>query len=598
MTDSYIYDEMDTTVVHPNNKITLVVKRCQDKKTQQAIHLIRDRIMDETPRGSKIETRYSIHFIFTMNTLLNNKQFSLRLRQIEALCGGRDKIVEFSSKQSGSYNHVSNIRELKGLMLDPKTRPRIVICCSNTMRFSDGESIMSDVDRVCGTDVRQYAYYDELHKYIGMCRSQLVALHALDSVKGIVGLTATPEPIFVMGDPFWSSIRLMPVDDLSGNTYCALSDHTYVHAATDLTAKAGEMRTVEYVRSVLAAHPTILKPDSYTFIPGTNLRRSHLAVRDAVWAANPKAVVVVLNMSKTIQYKDINGDPCVRQIVGESEIGADIAAMIKKIAKENVDEGFKSRPLVVTGFICVGMGQSLVCPELGTFTSAIVSHEDLSNEDIYQLLGRTASASRDWRSFRPTKVYCPEETYYRATTMESVAMAMAEFGDEHVTLQDLREPMNDDEAGRVTLSHVRPPKKERVKKSGRTGPLPPGSKPPVDESKFRLFRKMTELKAALADYYPEYKFRNRSYNKEKPDFYEAACNGPAAIVALHDAVHKVHTLTGGKGDTATGTVWMPMYSDTNDAETLVFMMVMPKDMTAERVAVLAAKHPSVRYTPA
>ena len=44
-----------------------------------------------------------------------------------------------------------------------------------------------------------------------------------------------------------------------------------------------------------------------------------------------------------------------------------------------------NRPLVITGFIKVGMGQTLPHESLGPFTSAIFGHIDLLNDDMYQL---------------------------------------------------------------------------------------------------------------------------------------------------------------------------------------------------------------------
>ena len=592
-------DTMDSNTIPANAKITICCKRTQDKKTAQCIHLIRHRIEEESAQIHAIFARVttpkpSIHIIFTMNTLLNNKQFSSRLAEIAELCGGTSKIVEFSSRKSGQYNHVSTAAELKALLLDPRECPRIIICCSNTMRFTDGETLMGDVDRIRGNEVRQFAYYDEMHKYIDQCRDKIKALCSLNSVKGILGLTATPQPIFIRSDPFWSKLFFMEVDDLSGPNYCALKNHVYVVADSDPDAANAEQRTIKYVRDTLAAHPSILDDGTYSFIPGVNVRRSHTAVRDAVWAVNPNAVVVILNINKTMQYLKADGTPASLPIEVDKEVGDTIATMMA-----DPRNNLAGRPLVVTGFICIGMGQSLVCPALGTFSSAVLSHEDMLNEDLYQLLGRTAAVSMDWPTFRRTTVYCPESTMHRCIAMERVAYSMQEDATrpDCLTLDDLARAAGDDEAGQAALAHIRVKKAKTPKREGHLGGPGAGGPRLVDASAFRLYTSEAEFKAALAAFHPEYKFRNRSHNAEKPEFLEAACGGKAAITDLHTAAQKVHLLTGGKGATATSTVWLPTYADRTNAASLHYMVIVPKEMTAAAKAAADAKCPSVPYVP-
>jgi hypothetical protein len=187
-----------------------------------------------------------------------------------------------------------------------------------------------------------------------------------------------------------------------------------------------------------------------------------MAVRDAVWAVNRDAVVVTLNINKVMQCLEADGTVSTWPIVVNAEVGDTIADML---AKNNL----AGRPLVVTGFICIGMGQSLVCKSLGTFSSAIVSHEDLTNEDLYQLLGRTAANSKDWEMFRETTIYCPESTMHRCIAMERVAYSMYEdqTRPDRLTLADLNAAAGDDEAGKAALAHI------RVKKAPKKDAPPP-----------------------------------------------------------------------------------------------------------------------------
>ena len=77
-------------------------------KTYTAITKIKTLIEEDDEFGR------SIHVVFTMNTLLNNKQFAKRLEEIEKTYG-EGSICVFSSKYDGKYKHVKNRDELQGV---------------------------------------------------------------------------------------------------------------------------------------------------------------------------------------------------------------------------------------------------------------------------------------------------------------------------------------------------------------------------------------------------------------------------------------------------------------------------------------------------
>jgi hypothetical protein len=188
--------------------------------------------------------------------------------------------------------------------------------------------------------------------------------------------------------------------------------------------------------------------------------------------------------------------------------------------------------------------------------------------------------------------------------MERVAYSMYEdqTRPDCLTLNDLTAAAGNDEAGKAALAHIRAKKAKTPKREGHLGGPAAGVARAVDTNAFRLYTSWETFRAALKAFHKEgeddgYKFRNRSKNADKPEFYEAACGGPAAITDLHVAVHKVHLLTGGKGSTATATVWLPTYADLTDAASLHYMVIVPKDMTPADRAVADARCPSVPYVP-
>jgi hypothetical protein len=128
----------------------------------------------------------------------------------------------------------------------------------------------------------------------------------------------------------------------------------------------------------------------------------------------------------------------------------------------------QGRPLVITGFLCVGMGQTLTHKLLGSFTSAIFSHLDLTNDEIYQLFGRITGRMKDWDDkYIQTQVYCPTVIMNRCSVIEECARNMAcDHNGDFVTQEDYREPMNEmGEIGQSAIENIRTPKKPKVTQS-------------------------------------------------------------------------------------------------------------------------------------
>lgn len=119
--------------------------------------------------------------------------------------------------------------------------------------------------------------------------------------------------------------------------------------------------------------------------------------------------------------------------------------------------------------------------------------------------------------------------------------------------------------------------------------------PRVEVKTFRLYSTEVVFKAALKDAHPTYNFRNRSHDEARPEFLTAACGGPAAITSLDHAAANFHNLTGGKGKSATATKWIPVYRDTNDVSTLLYMIILPEGITDAALETLDAKHQRVPH---
>ena len=456
--------------IEDRSKFILCVLLTQLGKTFTAISKIITEIEQDDDFGR------SIHVIFTMNTLLNNKQFAKRLDIVETTYG-KGSVCVFSSKYDGKYKHIKNRLELQGLCADETTCPRVVVMCSNNQRYDDGVEFLKVINKNKINIFRAFAYYDELHKYIcDTLRDQIEFIHNLDIIKSIIGLTATPDKIWQKeGDGFWSKIKIIQLDDFSETNYVGYKDMVfnciddffklpYIRpSAFDFNEM--DNQTIGFVTNVLSKYPEILDDNTRSFIPAHIRRTGHNRIRDLVFSVNSNAVIAVINgFEKTLQYKDNLGH--IKKIALTSEDEEVCETISRLMVKYNLEK----RPLVITGLLCVGMGQTLTHRSLGSFTSAILGHMDLPNDEIYQLFGRITGRTKEWKDkYIQTQVYCPTIVMNRCIAMEECARHMAtEFNGDIATLEDYMSPMTGlGEIGQSALENIRvkKDKKKRLPKS-------------------------------------------------------------------------------------------------------------------------------------
>jgi hypothetical protein len=220
-----------------------------------------------------------------------------------------------------------------------------------------------------------------------------------------------------------------------------------------------DRQSIGFIDHVLKKHPEILADNTRSFIPAHIRRSGHNRVRELVFSIKSNAVVVVINgFEKTLQYKDCLENTKTLALASEEE------EVCETISRLVIQHKLQNRPLVITGLLCVGMGQTLTHKSLGSFTSAIFGHLDLTNDEIYQLFGRITGRMKDWGDkFIQTQVYCPTTIMNRCIVMEECARNMAcDHNGEIVTKEDYIEPMNEmGEIGQSAIENIRIPKKKK-----------------------------------------------------------------------------------------------------------------------------------------
>ena len=437
------------------NKLNICVLNTQQGKTFIAIKKMILELEQDQDLGK------SIHIVFTMNTLLNNRQFAKRLQSIE-YDYGKGSVCIFASKyESNEYLHVKSRYELQGVCFDKNTCPKVIVMCSNNQRYEDGIEFLKVMNENTGYIKSAIAYYDELHKYINTTlRNQIEMINELNIVQGIHAMTATPDKIW-RDNGLWSKLQLTRLENFNCNNYVSVESMKFIPVDDYFSEDYQVPRTFDYnkldyqvlgfIEHVLKNNTSILQDNTRAFIPAHMRRSGHNQLRDMIFAANNRCVVITLNgIEKSVKYIKNSEKVTINLESSDDEEICDV------IARTLFKNSLLSRPIVITGFLCVGMGQTLMNEQLGPFTSCIISHMDLTNDDLYQLFGRITGRTKSWNNFVQTNVFCPTISWNRCITMEKCARNMAaEHNGSVVTQQDYRQPMYETDMGKHAVENIR-----------------------------------------------------------------------------------------------------------------------------------------------
>lgn len=464
------------------NKLLVCVLLTQFGKTFTAIKKIKADI-EENPN--------SIACIFTMNTKLAGEQFASRLQEFKTTYG-ENSVLIFNSdtKYKGPFAHTRDLKALRGIVWDPETRPKIIIMCSNKKRFTDGVEFIRSTNNGGGYGISGISiYYDEMHAYLSNnLREQIEVLNNFQIVNEIIGMTASPDPIWMEGDPYWSSVNLLYLDDFDTASYVGAGDMDWnevndfeqfaepYRAPGCMNHKKKKEETIGFADHVLNKFPSILDAGNRVFCPAHVAGPSHVAMRDLLFKNNKNIVVVVIAgeqknaLGKKLYYyeTDAAAQSTVPMI---PKYGEEFSQTLTRVLSER---HLNDRCVVITGHICIGMGQTFTTPEFGSFTHAIIAHMDLTNELIYQLFGRLTGRmkptedNKNWTApYVPTKVFCTTTVMNRISGMEVRTRVLAEKASSEegatCTQAEYRQHDGPDISGNFT----KPKKQKKVKE-----PLP------------------------------------------------------------------------------------------------------------------------------
>ena len=293
-------------------------------KTFVTINKILEEIKNDPSEGR------SVHFVLTMNTLLNNKQFANRLSDIKQE-HGENAVAIFASTYKGDLTHIDSLCKLISFSKDPAKMPKIIVACSNYRRFDDCFKYMEFLNNNETAISRSFVYFDELHKYIkskkAKIRGNIEKMDDCDIVHGIMAMTATPDVIWDKSnedpDDYWKKITIVNIAEHNECNYFGWEDMDFKHCkfvleddSNEYDLYYNEIYNIKYAETMIENNPEILSDGSRTFIPATRKRVTHNLIRNMVMKINPRCVVVTLNgVEKNIRYTDKEGKEVVIDLV-------------------------------------------------------------------------------------------------------------------------------------------------------------------------------------------------------------------------------------------------------------------------------------------
>jgi len=417
------------------NKLTLVVLMTQFGKTFEALERVLHDIEDDP---------YHIHIYFTMNTRGHNRQ--TKSRGIEKL--GDRCVVSLSTGGDATCVDAAIGQVLGG-------DARLIVMCSNHFRF---EQLLGLVERLVSNrlvKMRVTIHFDEIHKYIPQVSHLVARLDSMNGVEAMYGYTATPDDAL----KYTGTVKCRYVSAFNDHNYYRIRDmaHSTVHPATvpfdtRNTSMSPEVAAYIYggLKVALACNSPI---NARVFAPAAHRRVSHELVARMAWECDPGCVVVVVNgesRSARWQVPHSDGTLIIRWVQKSHPLSQAAGEFDEQLFEAyEAHPELQGRRCVITGKLCIGMGQTLAGDKLGNFDFGVFGPgivDDSSDEfersvcDAYQLLGRTTGRVKGLDGFRRTTILCPNEDYISVVEYErAVERASRDRGREFIlTLSDWR----------------------------------------------------------------------------------------------------------------------------------------------------------------
>ena len=379
------------------NNFTLICKPEQSGKTFVMIHEIIEAFKN------KNNNERIINIILCDNSLLLNKQTKSRLdSDLNTLLFKDKKYIELSSGKNAEckkidevftkiiYNNIDNI-----------------IMCTNSVRIDDIVKIITMIDSIKEKylDIFKFnIWIDEVDKYISFLDNTFIPMcnhFNKDNYIKVWGITATPEKLFKT----YKTIQVYPIEDTTSPNY---------HGWNDNIIKLYESSSLyNFIKNILSSNKSLIKNNTKWFIPGKNKKKSHEHI---------KKICLGFNMAVII----VNGDG-IKLVLPNQEIkyyskNEDFNKKIIDIYNENELHNY---PLVITGYICISRGISIMSNNF-IFDYSILCHYT-SKPEASQLAGRLKGNIKHLQNYKKPIIFTTEKFNKIAIEMENKSIELGKI---------------------------------------------------------------------------------------------------------------------------------------------------------------------------
>jgi hypothetical protein len=282
---------------------------------------------------------------------------------------------------------------------------RNVICCTNGIRMDDIYQVVRDINASPFTSGKFHfnVWLDEADKFIKFIENTLRPIVEEHTNVNVKLITATPQPLFQK----YKYMNVLPIENTTSELYhgwadyykcqseeckeqeCYSSPHSHFTKNIKIIEKDGGcLEFVEHILSNVAKDN--ISPGTKWFIPGKSIKKSHDAIK-------------TLCIEKGMAVLCVNGDgikltlPDTRECITFLK-NDEFNRTIQYIYRKHKLHRFA---LVITGYICIGRGITIMSEEF-MIDYAILSHYSDKNE-ASQLAGRVKGNIKGFKNYNPKK---------------------------------------------------------------------------------------------------------------------------------------------------------------------------------------------------
>jgi hypothetical protein len=378
---------------------------CKPEQSGKTFVMIRE--IDKDVKFDLGETNTVINFIFCDNSLLLNKQTSMRVTSesvaLEWNKGSVDyePFAEFSSRKDkdaeGDYIACQTHGEVYGKIVDGV---RNIVCCTNGTRVNDIDKLVRRINKsplFAGFIIK--IWLDEADKFVGFIDKTFSPLIKTHTNVSCYYLTATPETLFKKETRQFS---VMPLETTFAETYHGWDDNSIELHDED----HGGGGTITFATQIVddVRKTGVNLNGTKWYIPADRAKKTHAKMSDDL-VLRGFAVFVVNGNGISLTIPGIS-TPIQRGKTDELHI------VIRRLINEHSLEDY---PIAVTGNVCVGRGISIMAP--GKYDEDtdkylkefIFDYGVLSNStnktEASQNAGRIKGNIKEWTGYKPPIVH-------------------------------------------------------------------------------------------------------------------------------------------------------------------------------------------------